>query len=280
MKCLVINYRNAVFMLAVIFLLSVTSFSTIMGMTIKSDNPIRRLPIYCVETNEKKIAITFDAAWSAEDTDEIIKILNEYNAKATIFVLGTWVDDNPEAVKKFYDNGHEIANHSDTHKLFSKVSREEVIKEIEECNKKIEVITGEEVKLLRAPSGDYDNKSIEIAESMNMKMIQWSVDSLDWKKLSVDEMYSRVVTKTENGSILLFHNGVENTPKALRKILAKLKNDGYEFVTVSELIYWDNYKIDHTGKQKHLKNNLSWYILIHNKSKEVKKWQESIILIY
>lgn len=250
MKCLVINYRNTVFILAIIFLLCITSVSVFCGMAIKSDNPIRRLPIYCVETTEKKVAITFDAAWSAEDTDEIIEILNEYNAKATIFVLGTWVDDNPEAVKKFFEAGHEIANHSDTHKLFSKVSREEVIKEIEECNKKIEVITGEKVKLLRAPSGDYDNKSIEIAESMNMKMIQWSVDSLDWKKLSVDEMYSRVVTKTENGSILLFHNGVENTPEALRKILEKLKKDGYEFVTVSELIYWDNAEIDYSGKQR------------------------------
>jgi len=130
------------------------------------------------------------------------------------------------------------------------VSREEVIKEIEECNKKIETVTGEKVKILRAPSGDYDNKTIEIADTMNMKVIQWSVDSLDWKKLSVDEMYSRVITKTENGSILLFHNGIENTPEALGKVLEKLKNDGYEFVTVSELIYWDNYKIDHTGKQK------------------------------
>ena len=83
MKCLVINYRNTVFILGVIFLLSVTSFSTIMGMTIKSDNPIRRLPIYCVETDEKKIAITFDAAWSAEDTDEIIEILNEYLIQKT-----------------------------------------------------------------------------------------------------------------------------------------------------------------------------------------------------
>ncbi len=250
MKCLVINYRNTVFILAIIFLLSVTSFSTIMGMTIKSDNPIRRLPIYCVETKEKKVSITFDAAWGAEDTDEIIEILNNYNAKATIFVLGTWVENNPDAVKKFYENGHEIANHSDTHKLFSKISREEVIKEIEDCNKKIEAITGKKVKLIRAPSGDYDNKSIEIAENMNMKMIQWSVDSLDYRKLSVDEMYSRVVTKTENGSIILFHNGVENTPKALRMILEKLKNDGYKFVTVSELIYPDNYEIDYSGKQQ------------------------------
>jgi polysaccharide deacetylase family sporulation protein PdaB len=233
--------------------LAVISFCGALSVTKASTNvntTERKIPIYSVETKDKKVAITFDAAWSAEDTDEIIEILSDFNAKATIFVVGTWVDSNPEAVKNFYDNGHEIANHSDTHKLFSKVSREEVIKEIEECNKKIEAITGEKVKLVRAPSGDYDNKSIEIAESMNMKMIQWSVDSLDWKKLSVDEIYSRVVTKTENGSIILFHNGVKNTPEALKKILEKLKNDGYEFVTVSELIYWKDYKIDHTGKQK------------------------------
>ena len=76
-----------------------------------------------------------------------------------------------------------------------------------------------------------------------------NVDSLDRKKLSVDEMYNRVIDKTQNGSIILFHNGVKNTPQALDKILTKLKKDGYESVTVSELIYWDNYTIDHTGRQ-------------------------------
>ena len=257
MKCLVINFKKTAFIFGFIVILALICLATVTGIATTSDNPIRRLPIYCVETDEKKISITFDAAWSAEDTDEIIEILNEHNAKATIFVVGDWIDKNPDAVKKFYENGHEIANHSDTHKLFSKVSREEVVKEIEDCNKKIEAITSEKVKLVRAPSGDYDNKSIEIAENMNMKMIQWSVDSLDWKKLSVDEMYSRVITKTENGSILLFHNGIENTPEALGKVLEKLKNDGYEFVTVSELIYWDNYKIDYSGEQKHLKNTSS-----------------------
>ncbi len=209
----------------------------------------RLLPIYCVDTNEKEIAITFDAAWSAEDTDKIIETLKKHNAKATIFCVGDWVEKNPEAVKKFYSAGYEIGNHSDTHKAFSKASSEEILKEINNCNEKIESITGQKPKLCRAPSGDYDNKSIEVCNSLEMKMIQWDVDSLDWKKLTVDEMYSRVTSKTQNGSILLFHNGVENTPEALDKILTKLEKDGYEFVTVSELIYWDNYEIDHTGRQ-------------------------------
>lgn len=210
---------------------------------------MRKLPIYCVETPEKKIAVTFDAAWSAQDTDEIIGILKKHNAKATFFAVGDWVEKNPDAVKKLYNAGHEIGNHSDTHPSFSNINREEIKTEILNCNKKIESVTGVVPKLVRAPSGDYDNKSIEVTESLNMKMIQWDVDSLDWKLLSVDEMYSRVISKTQKGSILLFHNGVENTPEALDKILTKLEKDGYEFVTVSELIYWDNYEIDHMGRQ-------------------------------
>ena len=210
------------------------------------------LPIYSVETDQKRIAITFDAAWSAEDTDTLLNILKKHGAKATVYVVGDWVRKNPDAVKKFYNNGHEIGNHSDTHALFGKVSKEKVIEEIENCNNEIEKLIGTEPKVIRAPSGDYDNKSIEIAEGMGMKMIQWDVDSLDWKLLSVDEMYNRVVNKVQNGSIILFHNGVENTPEALDKILTKLKADGYEFVTVSDLIYWDDYEIDHSGKQKKL----------------------------
>ena len=209
----------------------------------------RKLPIYSVETNEKKIAITFDAAWSADDTDELIEILEKHNAKATFFCVGDWVRTNPDAIIKFHKSGHEIGNHSDTHQSFSKISFEKVKIEIEKCNEEIESITGKAPKLCRAPSGDYDNKSIEICENMKMKMIQWDCDSLDWKLLSVEEMYSRIISKVQNGSILLFHNGVKNTPEALDKILTKLEKEGYEFVTVSELIYWDNYEIDHTGRQ-------------------------------
>ena len=234
-----------------------TGALTFTQATITANTTPKKLPIYSVETTEKKIAVTFDAAWSAEDTDELIEILNKHNAKITVFAVGDWVRKNPDAVKAFYDNGHEIANHSDTHALFRKVSAEKVKEEILNCNNEIEKITGQKPKTVRAPSGDYDNKSIEIAESLGMKMIQWDVDSLDWKKLSVDEMYNRVTEKTQNGSILLFHNGVENTPEALDKILTKLKTDGYEFVTVSELIYWDNYEIDHTGRQYQLLVNFT-----------------------
>ncbi len=223
--------------------LTVTNASTSVNTTEK------KIPIYSVETHQKKIAITFDAAWSAEDTDKLIDVLKKHNAKATIFCVGSWVRENPDAVKKFHNNGHEIGNHSDTHATFSKISKEKVKQEIFNCNEEIKKVVGFTPSLCRAPSGDYDNKSIEICEALGMKMIQWDCDSLDWKLLSVDEMFSRVTSKVQNGSIILFHNGVKNTPEALDKILTKLEKDGYEFVTVSELIYWDDYEIDHTGRQ-------------------------------
>ncbi len=247
MKFKVFSFNSTVFFMALLIGFGFSGAMTVTGICTNTIS--KKLPIYSVETDVKKIAVTFDAAWSAEDTDELLNILEKHNAKTTVFAVGDWIRKNPDAVKKFYDKGHEIGNHSNTHALFGKVSREKITEEIENCNNEIEKITGKKTKVLRAPSGDYDNKSIEIAESMGMKMIQWDVDSLDWKKLSVDEMYNRVTSKVQSGSILLFHNGVENTPEALDKILTKLKADGYEFVTVSELIYWDNYEIDHTGRQ-------------------------------
>lgn len=209
----------------------------------------RKLPIYSVDTREKKIAITFDAAWTNQDTQQLIDILAKHNAKATFFIVGDWAKKFPESVKAFYDAGHTIANHSDTHKAFSKCSREEIKEEIINCNKKLEAITGVPVTLVRAPSGDYTDQSLEVCKELGMTMIQWNCDSLDYTKISTDEIVNRVIKGTTNGSILLFHNGVDNTAPALDRILTQLKNEGYSFVSVEDLILKDNFYIDHTGRQ-------------------------------
>lgn len=223
--------------------------SLFIGKTTSAAANERKIPIYSVETDEKKIAITFDAAWTAQDTEQIIEILKKHNAKATFFIVGDWASKFPESVKAFYDAGHTIANHSDTHKAFSQCSREEIKEEILNCNEKLEGITGSKVTLIRAPSGDYTNESIEVAESLSMYMIQWDNDSLDYTGLSIDEIVSRVTSRARNGSIILFHNGVENTAEALDKVLIELENQGYSFASVDDLIYKDNYTIDHTGRQ-------------------------------
>ena len=217
---------------------------------VSASSPTRQLPIYAVATDEKKIAITFDAAWTNQDTDALIEVLAKHNAKATFFIVGDWAKSVPESVKAFYDAGHTIANHSDTHKAFSKCSKQEIKEEILNCNEKLEGIIGEKVTLLRAPSGDYTNQSIEVAKSLDMTTIQWDCDSLDYQKLSVDEIVNRVISRVANGSIVLFHNGVENTAPALDKILTELAKQGYSFVSVNDLIYKEDYYLDPTGRQQ------------------------------
>lgn len=232
-----------------ILLAIVMMFGLIAGKYVSSASTQRKLPIYSVQTEEKKIAITFDAAWTNQDTDELIKILKKHSAKATFFIVGDWAEKFPESVKAFHNAGHTIANHSDTHKAFSKCSREEIQNEIVNCNKKLEAITGDKITLLRAPSGDYTDQSMEVAKVLEMETIQWNVDSLDYTGLSVDEIVQRVLSRIENGSIVLFHNGVDNTAEALDKILTELEKQGYSFVSVNDLIYKENYRLDHTGKQ-------------------------------
>lgn len=134
------------------------------------------LPIYCVETDKKQIAISFDAAWGNDDTQDLIDILKEYDVPATFFVVGAWVDKYPESVKALSDAGHQIQNHSNTHPNMPQLSREQMKDEIESCNKKIESVTGTCPTLFRPPYGDYDNATIETLNSMNMYTIQWDVE--------------------------------------------------------------------------------------------------------
>ncbi|MDE7229449.1 MAG: polysaccharide deacetylase family protein [Oscillospiraceae bacterium] len=209
----------------------------------------RRLPIYCVECEEKKVAVTFDVAWENSNTSALIEILERSGAKATFFVTGDWCDRYPDDVKAFYDAGHSIENHSDQHPHVEGININDLINDTKECSRKIKMITGEEPTLYRAPYGEFDDNLLTTIEGLGMKTIQWDVDSVDWKKPSPDDIKKKVLKNVKNGSILLFHNDLENTTAALPEILSTLKSQGYSFVTVDELIYKDNYTIDAAGKQ-------------------------------
>ena len=140
----------------------------------------RLIPIYCVDTEEKVVALTFDAAWGNEDTEQLINILAEYNAKATFFVVGEWVDKYPESVKQLADAGHQVQNHSNDHPDMATLSKEQILGQLNTCNDKIETITGVRPNLFRAPFGSYSNALINATDSLGMNTIQWDVDSRDW----------------------------------------------------------------------------------------------------
>lgn len=249
MKYLIITKRHltialSVFLGAVIICVGAFSYNAFA----KSD---RLVPIYCVENNNsKKIAISFDAAWGNEDTEELIAILGKYNIKATFFVVGSWVDKYPESVKQLSDAGHDIENHSNSHPHMPQLTTAQMTEELKACNDKIATVTGKQPILFRAPYGDYNNAMLNTVTNMGMYTIQWDVDSRDWKEEYTTDMIVKGVTENvKSGSIVLFHNAAVNTPEALPIILEKLLAEGYEFCLIRDLIYKDNYEIDHTGKQ-------------------------------
>lgn len=223
---------------------------SIMGTVSVFANSSRKLPIYSVDNSDKKIAISFDAAWGADDTAQLIEILNKFDVKATFFVVGAWVDKYPDAVKQLSSAGHRIENHSNTHANMTQLTNAQMAEELSVCNEKIASITGRTPILFRPPYGDYNNNVVEVTYSQKMYPIQWSVDSRDWfENATAQSIIDNVVTKTQSGSIILMHNDAEYTPDALPTILKTLKDDGYEFVLIEDLILKDNYSIDHTGKQ-------------------------------
>ena len=175
--------------------------------------------------------------------------MGRYDVKATFFLVGQWVDKYPESVKALSDAGHEIENHSSTHPHLPQCSSEQIRQELEDCNRKIEAITGTAPKFHRCPYGDYDNNSIRTIRSIGMEPIQWNVDSLDWKELTAPEITQRVMKNVIPGSIILFHNAAIHTPEALPGIIEALQKDGYTLCTVSELVYQGEYTIDNNGMQ-------------------------------
>lgn len=211
----------------------------------------RELPIYCVETKEPKIALTFDAAWGNEDTGRILQILQKQGVEATFFMTGGWVEAYPEDVKAILAAGHDLGNHSETHKNMSTLSDTEKKEELMAVHSKVKELTGYEMFLFRPPYGDYDNAVINTAEACGYYTIQWDVDSLDWKDYGAESIIE-TVTKNEhlgNGSIILCHNGAKYTAEALETMIVTLKEKGFTFVPVSELIYRDNYHMNHEGRQ-------------------------------
>lgn len=209
----------------------------------------RRVPIYSVDTAEKKVALTFDAAWGADKTSKIVEILSSEGIEGTFFLVGFWSEKYADKIKEIDAAGFDIGTHSNTHPKMSQLSREQVESELVTSMNLITNVTGKEVKFFRPPYGDYNDQLIDVATGLNLKTIQWSVDSLDWKGISADEIQRRVLRSVEPGSIVLFHNAAENTPEALPGIIEGLIADGYTIVPISQILLTGNTTIDHTGKQ-------------------------------
>ena len=189
--------------------------------------------------------------WNADDIDSILETLKNNNVHITFFMVGDWVDKYPEAVKKINEAGHEIGSHSNTHPHVNKLSAEKNLEEINLSVAKIQKITGQKTNIYRAPYGEYNNTVIKTAEENGYYTIQWNLDTLDYKGLTGEQMWNRLKNKLENGAIILSHNGTKHTADSLDILIKNIKSRGYEIITVSQLIYKDNYIINGNGTQIH-----------------------------
>jgi polysaccharide deacetylase family sporulation protein PdaB len=252
---LVVKRQNIIFyvacLVAVVVLCASISFSSIAGVYFGETT--RKIPVYAVARDEgadKVIALTFDAAWGADKTLKIIEILKEYDAHATFFLVGFWIDKYPEETKAIAKAGFDIGNHSENHLNMPRLSSEKMADEITSVNKKVFDLTGTTPTFFRAPFGDYANNLMTCVEDLGMVGIQWSIDSLDWKGLGVKEITERIVPKAKSGDIVLFHNNSDHVLDALPVVLEALRNKGFKFVALSEMVMTDNYYVDSQGVQR------------------------------
>ena len=211
----------------------------------------RELPVYSVDRTDKKIALTIDAAWEDDKTEFILETLDQFQVKATFFLCGVWVEAYPEDVKEIAAKGHEIGNHSLTHPHMNKLSASEIQKEITTLDDTIEQLTGKRCKLFRAPFGEYNDTVITAVREIGYEPIQWNIDTIDWKEeRSADTILNTVLPKLSDGCIILCHHNGYKIREYLPRLLETALQQGYTFVTVSELLLEGDTTIDANGVQK------------------------------
>jgi polysaccharide deacetylase family sporulation protein PdaB len=202
-------------------------------------NAYHRLkPIYEVPCKEKIIALTFDISWGNQTPEPVIEILKKNQIHSTFFLSGPWARQYPEIPQRIKKDGHEIASHGYRHINLSTLSRTEIKEEIMKAHEVLKEVTETTPNLIRTPNGDYNDEVIKGAEECGYQVIQWSVDSLDWMNPGSATIAERVLKRAKPGSIVLLHasDTCKQTTEALPVILKELKKQGYQFVTVSELM--------------------------------------------
>lgn len=188
------------------------------------------------------IALTFDDGPS-KHTERLLGILEQYGAKATFFVIGNLIDTYPEILKQVVANGHEIGGHSWSHRELVKLSSKDIIDEIMNTRVKIQSITGVKTNLLRPPYGSYNDDLKKLCAENGIVMINWSVDTLDWKTRDADKVYEAILNEVKAGKIILCHDLYGSTVDAIERVIPELIAQGYQFVTVSELLSYGEYEI-------------------------------------
>jgi len=205
-------------------------------------------PLWRGGVEERMVALTFDDGPKPEFSYKVLDILDRYGVKATFFVVGNEVEEHSDIILRMEGSGHEIGNHTYSHRSSNNLAKAELIDEVKKCNQVIENIIGESPKYFRPPGGGLNGNVLKEISNLNLKVVKWTVNAGDYieetEDFEVDEDWDElaknlvpgVVNKITDGAIVLFHNGSEQTVRALPKIIEALKSKGFRFVTISELL--------------------------------------------
>lgn len=217
------------------------------GLTIVAvlpDNHVYGTVFSEVKTPNKVVALTFDDGPYPPYTDQVLDILKEYHVPATFFVIGNNANNHPELINRIYMEGHQLGNHTYNHVDLLKVDRKTIALEVDKTNKIISEITGQTPHVVRPPHGFRDPVVMEVMAERGLKVVEWSIMSRDWTNPGVDAIVSRTLSKVQNGSVILLHDGDgiaskasrAQTVEATRHIIRELLSQGYRFVTVDEIL--------------------------------------------
>jgi len=201
-------------------------------------------PIYSANVSSRALGLTFDISWGEETAGPILDILKQEQIQATFFLSSPWAATHEPLVKRMVAEGHEIGSHGNRHIDLNTLSPGEIEKEITSAQEVLERVSGQKVRLLRTPNGAYDNKVIAVANRLGYRVIQWSVDSLDWKKPGPAAVVNNVLNGfkpgmgVKPGAIVLFHasDSAPDTVQALPIVLQSLKTRGFQPMPVSRLL--------------------------------------------
>ena len=213
--------------------LPVSGFFDVVQSSYLLDKDAELYKAYYEKKNQKVVALTFDDGPNPATTNQALDTLSKYGIKATFFVLGKNVSGNEEILKRMKSDGHVIGNHSWSHPVLSKLSLDEAKKQITDTEDALTKVLGSSSKLMRPPYGAITDDS---RNSLDLSFIMWDVDSLDWKSKNEASILTEIQRQVRNGSIILMHDIHAETVNALPKIIDYLKEQGYHFVTVPEML--------------------------------------------
>ena len=209
----------------------------------------RVLPVYGVARTDRAVALTIDAAWGGDKTPEILSILKEKQAPATFFLVGRWIREFPDLTRAIAEAGHVIGSHSDSHPHLCSLSDSQIQTELSETAAALTDLGLPAPTLFRPPFGEYDDRVVTALRSAGYQVIQWSVDTLDWKEeRTASQVMETVARKIEPGAILLCHNNANTIAEYLGELIDFLRGEGYTLVSLPELLY-DGFSIDNNGVQ-------------------------------